>query len=322
MTAAATAGHIRHTRHDIRIEAPPDVVYQVIAEAAGWPVRFPPNLHVEQVPLDATTERLHIWAIANGAVKSWTSRRQLDPPGRRIEFQQEVSAPPVASMTGTWIVEPESHGATRLTLTHDFTAVDDDPSDLDWIEQAVDRNSGQELEGIRTVALGAAGPTDPSHVFADSVRIRGTASRAYDFIARADLWPQRLPHVASLEMREEPGGIQQLAMETRARDGSTHTTVSIRICLPDELRVLYKQTVTPALMTAHTGEWTFVQDGDEVLATSKHSVLVNESMIGAILGPDADLDTAKAYLRSALGANSLATLNLAKAHLEFGGGAT
>ncbi|KOG87069.1 cyclase, partial [Streptomyces varsoviensis] len=69
----------RHrTVHETEIDAPADTVYAIIADATAWPERFTPTVHVEREPLGAAAERLRIWATANGEVKHWTSRRDLD----------------------------------------------------------------------------------------------------------------------------------------------------------------------------------------------------------------------------------------------------
>ncbi|WP_338683214.1 aromatase/cyclase [Streptomyces acidiscabies] len=305
-----------HTSHEIAIEAPPDTVYRVIADAAAWPQHFAPTLRVEQTPLDASTERLRIWATANDEVKSWTSLRTLSPEAHRVEFRQEVSSAPVASMAGTWTAEPLPGGGTRLVLTHDFAAVDDDPSGLDWIRAATDRNSATELANIKSVAERWDRLGELVFSFEDAVTVKGDARSVYDFLYQAESWPTRLPHVERLDLREEVPGIQAMTMDTLAKDGSVHTTESIRICLPDELRIAYKQLVPPSLMASHTGEWTLTDTDDGVLAISRHTVTVNEANILQVLGESGTVASARDFIRRAAGGNSLVTLQHAKAFVE------
>ncbi|WP_218016126.1 aromatase/cyclase, partial [Thermobifida fusca] len=137
----------------------------------------------------------------------------------------------------------------------------------------------------------------------------------FDFINRADLWAERLPHVARVELTEDTPGLQILEMDTRSTDGTTHTTRSVRVCL-DNQRIVYKQLVLPALLSLHTGRWTFVEDGDSTIATSQHTVVINTDRITDVLGAGADLAQARKAVREALGANSRATLGLAKAYVE------
>jgi aromatase len=130
-------------------------------------------------------------------------------------------------------------------------------------------------------------------------------------------WPERVAHVDRLDLTEDEPGVQVMAMDTRTADGSVHTTESVRVCFPDDLRIVYKQTATPALMAAHTGRWTIVPaEGGGVTATSQHGVVLREEPIQKILGEDADTARARTYVREALGRNSTATLKLAKQFAE------
>ncbi|MFI7011269.1 aromatase/cyclase [Streptomyces sp. NPDC050145] len=317
MSNEETGGRVHRTVHEVEADAPADVVYGIVADTGRWPLFFPPNVHVEQLEFDGTTERLRMWATANGQVKSWASRRVLDPAARRIDFRQEVSAAPVESMGGSWIVTELGPERSRLTLLHDFTVVGDDPAGVEWVERATDSNSRKELENLRALVSGWRALEGLVLSFEDSVRIDGPAERVYAFLEQAGKWPERVAHVDRLELTEDEPGVQVMAMDTRTADGSVHTTESVRVCFPEDRRIVYKQTETPALMAAHTGRWTVVpaEDGG-VVATSHHSVVLREEPIERVLGEGADVARARGYVREALGRNSTATLNLAKAFAE------
>ncbi|MEV6974422.1 aromatase/cyclase [Kitasatospora sp. NPDC093806] len=304
----------QRTMHEIDIDAPADVVYTVIADAVAWPQRFTPTLHVERTELVPGAERLRIWARANGEVKQWTSRRDLDAARRRISFRQETSSPPVASMAGQWQVT-ERPGGAILTLTHEFSAIDDDPQGLGWITEATDRNSRSELGNIKSLAERWTQLADLEFEFEDSVLVDAAPDTVYDFLQDAAAWPARLPHVARLDLREEAGGIQHMAMDTRTADGSEHTTESVRICFPGT-GITYKQLRTPSMMAAHTGRWTVEPTEHGVRVTSWHAVVLNPEAIPAVLGPDATTATARRFIREAAGGNSRATLGLAKRFAE------
>lgn len=302
---------VHRTEHQIEVQASPDTVYGIVAGASAWPVHFAPTVHVERQDLCGGQERLRIWATANGEVKSWTSRRELFPEQGRVTFRQEVSSPPVASMGGEWIAAAGERGGTRLTLLHDFTATD--AAGLDWLKAATDRNSTTELANIKALAETAEGLVFD---FADSTTVQGDAATVYAFLHEAGSWPDRLPHVSRMELREEAGNVQRMVMDTLTKDGSAHTTESVRVCFPEARRILYKQIVTPPLMTAHVGEWTVEETGSGVVATSRHTIRLNPAAIVPVLGPDATPDAAKAFVRRAVGGNSAATLALAKSFAE------
>ncbi|MFI8204991.1 aromatase/cyclase [Streptomyces sp. NPDC085937] len=305
----------RQVEHEITVEAPAAAVYRLIAEVENWPRIFPPTIHVDHVERSTGEERIRIWATANGEAKNWTSRRTLDPERLRITFRQEVSTPPVAAMGGAWVIEPLSGDSARIRLLHDYRAVDDDPAGLRWIDEAVDRNSRAELAALKTNVELAHAAEDLTFSFEDTVHIAGSAKDAYDFVDEAGLWAERLPHVASVRFTEDTPGLQTLEMDTRAKDGSTHTTKSYRVTFPHH-RIAYKQVTLPALMTLHTGLWTFTEDESGVAATSQHTVTLNTENIARVLGPDATVADARAYVQGALSANSLATLGHAKDHAE------
>ncbi|MGW2687989.1 aromatase/cyclase [Streptomyces sp. NPDC001414] len=305
----------KEVEHEITISAPAAEVYRLIADVANWPRIFPPTIYVDHLERSAGQELIGIWATANGEAKNWTSRRVLDPDGLRITFRQTVSTPPVASMGGTWIIEPLDDGSARVRLLHDYTAVGDDPAGLAWIDEAVDRNSRSELAALKTNVELATASEELTFSFEDTVEVDGSAKDLYDFVNEADRWSERLPHVATVRLTEDTPGLQTLEMDTRAKDGSTHTTKSYRVCL-DGRKIAYKQTTLPALMTLHTGYWTFRETDEGTFASSQHTVVLRPENIEKILGPDAGVAEARAYVQSALSTNSRATLNHAKAYAE------
>ncbi|MEV0542238.1 MULTISPECIES: aromatase/cyclase [Nocardia] len=306
----------REVEHTITVAAPPTEVYRLLAEVENWPRLFPPSVYVTRLEHEGNEERIQIWATANGEPKTWISRRVLDPEQLRITFWQEVSAPPVAQMSGTWIIEPREDGGTELRLLHSYRAIDDDPDGLAWIEKAVDDNSRAELPGLKAAVESVVRTADLTLSFVDSVEIAGAASDVYDFVNEANLWTERLPHVASVQLTENTPGVQVLRMDTLTKDGSSHTTESVRVCFPQH-RIAYKQTTLPALMALHTGYWEFRTNPDgTTTASSQHTVIVEASRITEILGPDAGVPEARTFLREALGGNSRATLNHAKNYAE------
>ncbi|GAB2630622.1 aromatase/cyclase [Nocardia goodfellowii] len=310
------SAHTREVEHAITVQAPAGEVYRMLAEVENWPRLFPPSVYVDRIEQTGNEERIRIWATANGVPKNWVSRRVLDPESHRITFWQEVSAPPVAQMNGTWIIEDQGERRTRLRLLHSYRAVDDDPAGLDWIERAVDENSRAELPGLKAAVESAVRTSELTLSFVDSVQVNGSAKDMFDFVNEANRWTERLPHVDAVELTESAPGLQVLRMQTLTKDGSSHTTESVRVCFPHH-RIAYKQTTLPALMDLHTGYWQFDADADGgTTASSQHTVIINADRITEILGPDAGIAEARTFIRDALGNNSRATLAHAKAYAE------
>lgn len=299
-----------HAEHQITVLAPAEVVYDLVSDVERWPLVFPPTIHAERLARTDATERIRLWATANGQVKTWTSQRVLDRERLRVEFHQEITQPPVDTMVGRWEITPLARRRTRVVLSHEYRAVDDDPAGTRWIERAVNDNSKQELSRLRNALELARELPELTLTFADSVRIDGRREGVYGFLNEAQHWPKRLPHVNRLGLVEEHPGIQQMEMDTRAADGSTHTTRSVRVCFPVD-RIVYKQTEVPALMAAHLGEWTLAEDHGGVLATSRHTVVIRREAIRTVLGASGTISKAREFVQQALSTNSLTTLRAA-----------
>jgi aromatase len=302
--------------HRIAVAAPAEAVYQLIARAENWPLIFPPVVHVDRIQHTGDTERLRMWATANGKPFAWTSARVLDAARRRIEFRQEACTPPAAAMGGSWLVESDPEGCCVVRLVHRYRAVDDDPDGLAFLDAAVESNSEAEL-----AALKARAEADPETAdslllsFDDSVSVDGALKDVYDYLNDAQLWAERLSHVDRIALVEEQPGLQVMEMDTRIKDGSPHTTTSVRVCFPPD-RIVYKQVGLPKPLRVHTGYWRLAEEDGRVTATSHHTAVLNAEYIPTLLGPDATVAQARAFIRDALGTNSLATLGHAKAYAE------
>lgn len=302
-------------RHRVAVAAPARTVYGIVADVSTWPRIFPPTVHAERVDGDGRTERIRLWATAGDTVKTWTSRRELDDQAMTAAFRQEIPQSPVAAMSGTWTVTPTGEASCEVILDHEFTADSDAPEALAWIEQAVDRNSNAELAALRSTAEAPGALDELLLTFEDAVFVDGPLADVYDFVWQAHAWPQRLPHVSRVDLGTPGPDLQVLEMDTKAKDGSRHTTKSVRVGFAPG-RIVYKQLQVPAMLTAHTGEWVLTETGDSVHAVSRHTIVVRRDAIADVLGPDATVDDALAYARAALGTNSLITLRHAKEYAE------
>ncbi|WND35030.1 aromatase/cyclase [Streptomyces sp. BB1-1-1] len=309
--------NVHRAEHRITVQAPAPTVFALIADVDAWPRIFPPTVHVEVLERTADEERIRIWATANDSVKTWTSRRVLDPAGLRVSFHQEVSQPPVAAMGGEWIVEPQPGSRTLVRLTHDFRAVDDDPEGVDWITRAIDRNTDAELGALKRAAEQAAGAGGGalSLRFDDVVEVAGDPAEVYDFLYDAGQWEKRLPHVNRVGLEESTPNLQLLEMDTLTPNGAVHTTKSVRVCFPTG-SIVYKQLRTPPLMTVHNGRWRIEKSPSGCTVTSTHAVVLNPDAVVPVLGEGATVQDARDFVRDALGRNSTATMLLAKEYAE------
>ncbi|MGY6653674.1 aromatase/cyclase [Amycolatopsis sp. TRM77291] len=302
-----TSGTLQETEHTRTVAAPASVLYDLIADVTRWPAIFGPSLHVEHIERDEREERFRLWALVNGAVADWTSKRSLEPESLLVRFGQERSHPPVASMGGEWEFREKSAGLTEVVLRHHFSLLDDKPATARSLRNAVDRNSTEELEALARIAECGHPVDEVLFSFTDTVDLPCGSDTAYDFINEADLWPQRLPHVRRVRLDEDTPGVQQLEMETLTADGSTHTTRSIRIC-QDNAWIAYKQLKPPHLLLGHSGLWTFHDGKEGSRATARHTVVIDPVAAAEMFGKDRALADAREYLRYALGRNSRTTM--------------
>ncbi|MFJ4924751.1 aromatase/cyclase [Streptomyces sp. NPDC088736] len=315
---------MRHVAHEINVAVPADTVHRLIAEVENWPRIFPSVVHVAHEEAPEGEERLRIWETApptedgtsgESGLRSRPLRRIVEPATLRVNFQHLVTEAHIAGIGGAWLVEPRGENASLVRLLHEFRAEDDTPGTLDRIGAEVDRTARAELAALRELAEREATEAGLTFSFEDTVLVDGSAKDVYAFLNEAHLWPERLPHVSTVRLHEDTPGLQTLEMDTRAKDGSLHTTKSYRVTFPHH-RIAYKQTTLPALMTLHTGHWTITETDEGVTATSQHTVTLDTTTIHTVLGPHATLDDARTYVHTALSTNSRATLTHAKTHAE------
>jgi aromatase len=299
---------LHHSEHRLVVQAPARVLYDLVARADNWPVVFGPTVHTDYLERSAHEERFQLWALVNGQVATWRSRRSLNPQRQQISFEQEVSQPPVASMAGEWRFRPRPGGSTEVVLRHRYTAVDEEPATLDWIAQALERNSTAELGALGAVAGLGAPLADVLLSFTDRVELPGPAEAVHRFVHEADRWAERLPHVEAVRLTELGDGIQELAMDTLTPDGGTHSTRSVRVCRPAQW-IAFKQLSFPDLLLGHSGLWTFRQNEDGgTSATIRHVALLNPDAVATTLGEGATLADARELVHRNLSANSRTTI--------------
>ena len=299
--------------HTKVVQAPPEVVYDLVADVTKWPVIFAPSVLVRHLHRGPDEERFRLWATVNGEVKNWTSRRVLDAAQRRIVFEQERSQAPIASMGGGWSFREIDSGTTKVILDHRFTVVDG--ADPDLVAGAVDRNSETELAALARIAELGHPVDDVVHTFEDAVPLDISAAKAYDFIYHSERWPEHVPHVGRIELDEDADGVQLMEMDTVTAGGIAHTTKSVRVCVTDE-RIDYKQLLPPDMLFGHSGAWEFADAPDGAVVTARHTVAINPVAAREILGADTDLADARAYLTEALSTNSRNTLLCAVRYAE------
>lgn len=295
-------------RHSRLINAPAQTLYLLVAHVTRWPAIFEPCVDARFIRREKCEERIAIRAGVNGTVRSWLSHRSLDARSLRIDFRQEHTGS-IASMCGYWFFRPRGR-RTEAMLVHEFCA--QTGSELKDIAAAVDANSNKELAALARVAEQPLSLHDTVFSFTDVVRVPVAADTAYEFLARSDRWPSRLPHVGSVDLQERAGGVQEMTMDTVTGDGRRHTTTSIRVCsAPSE--IVYKQIVPPAGFLGHSGAWNVRPAPDGCLVVARHTVVLDSSTMTEVIDSPARAAQTRRRVRDLLSANSRATLAAAAA---------
>jgi aromatase len=300
------------------VDAPAGVLYGLIADALRWPVFLPPTVHVEQLEFDGASERLRMWVTANGEIKSWTTRRVLDPVAHRVEFRQEVLPRPVTSMGGSWSVEPRGPEKSLVTLRNDFAVADNARADVDWVKRATTANTRAALANLKQLAERWRRLDSLVLAFEESVHIDAAVEPVYAFLHR---FGDRAG-AGRIELSERTPGVQLMSVELPAADGTTRTTESVRIGFPHAARIVYKDirdTEQPALLAAHAGEWSVEPDpwGEGVTVVARHHAVLDEDGVRARYGVgEQAVRLARQALRQRLARESAAALELAREHAE------
>ncbi|CAL9648597.1 cyclase [Streptomyces sp. DH-12] len=307
---------VHRIAHETEIAAPAGVVYGLIADAGSWPLFLPPAVHVELLDFETHEERIRAWATVDGAVRCWISRRVLDPERRRIDFRYDPAPAPARMMRGDWHVEERGPHACRLVLRHEYAVPADLPGEAARTGRVLAAADAAVLERLRELAERWTELDRLVFSFQDEIRVKGPAELVYDFLYRVGEWPGVVPHVVRTELAEEEPGVQHVTMDVRGADGVVRPTESVRVCFPHAGRLVHKQTRTPPMVAARTGEWQVVPDTRGVLVVCHQTVLVRAEEVEPVLGPGAGLPGARRRLRTELGREALDVLDLARRHAE------
>ncbi|GHF18763.1 polyketide cyclase [Streptomyces griseoluteus] len=155
-----------HTRNEITIAAPLDLVWDMTNDLENWPQLFSEYASVEVLKREGrkTTFRLTMHPDDNGTVWSWVSEREPDRENRTVRARR-VETGPFAHMDIHWAYE-EVPGGTRMVWTQDFAMKPEAPVDDDWMTDNINRNSKVQMALIRDKIQQAAGDR-PAPALAD-----------------------------------------------------------------------------------------------------------------------------------------------------------
>lgn len=305
---------VHRQEQEIHIAAGAETAFAIVSDLAQWPRFLPATVLVEPLEND-DEQRFRLWMTAKGQVRSWVSRIWFHPAEMRMTYLQEDLAPPLASETGEWRVEPLGPDRCRVVLSHEFTLADDTAESLKAIRGRMDSNSSEELLLLRDAAEQDELTGSAYIAFEKTALVRGPLQQAYDFVSRGEGWTGRTPHVAGVSSREEPDGVQFLTVRRCTPDGSVRTSESVRIRCP-ERKITYRELNVSGLVYSHTGDWLFHETANGLEVTARHRVVLNPAEVATLLGPEATIGDAARLIRTELTKESDVTVEGLKAQVE------
>jgi len=139
---------IRTARHTIRVAAPPQRVYQVLANVDPWPDLFDALVAVEHLGIAGACERIRFWRRDDGVLRGWTSARELNPKRLQVRFRREDPTAPLASLGGLWLVAPKRNDSI-VVLDHYYRVLGDDDAAATALAEKIATGSTATLTALR-----------------------------------------------------------------------------------------------------------------------------------------------------------------------------
>jgi len=110
-----------HSSVSIWIEAPPERVFDLVADLARWPERLPHYRYVRVVERSGGTTRARMSARRGWFPVYWEAEQTPDPATRTIRFHHVGGV--TRGMDVLWTLDAAREGAregTRASITHDL----------------------------------------------------------------------------------------------------------------------------------------------------------------------------------------------------------
>lgn len=301
--------------YEVVVRASAAAVYRLLAEPENWPLMFQPFVHLEPLGIDRGLERIGMWTTSGEAVKHWVVLRRLEKDRLRLEFRPGIVPPPLEFTERHWSVEPLSDSECVARLIHDYRVATDDPATLETVRHQIDEIADAELAAVRAMAELEASSPELRLTLHDTVDIDGPPAAVYDFLYEAGHWPDRMPHVARVDLLHDTQDAQMVEMRTREAGGGLLTTKTARVGFPHRL-IAYKHLLLPPIGKSHCVCLRIEGAPHGTTVTCVQDVVLSESGVAELLGEGARLRTARDFAQRELSSKMRLILDHAKRYVE------
>ncbi|MFE7429448.1 SRPBCC family protein [Streptomyces sp. NPDC057545] len=262
------------------IDAPAEVVHELLTDLALWPRLFPWILHTECLERDGNTDLVRYWGVtAEETIRTWVSRRRVDPAGLRMDFEQQGAVGEVARLSGSWVCTAQADGRTLIESVHEFALAEGAPVGREQVTEMFHGRSRVQLARLAECAERRAEWDGRTLSFTDSLTLPAAPDEVYRALADPARWPQGHgtgEGVVRAEVTEKEPGVQFLDLDVRAPDGSLRTARTVRLPLSPD-RIVLKYLGRPTGIELHTGRWTVAPAGEGTLVTADQTVVLNSA---------------------------------------------
>lgn len=283
MTGAARTGR---AVAEAAVAAPARRVYELLTGLETWPRLFPWILHTESLERDGHDDIVRYWGITDQeTIRTWVSRRRLNPGALRMEFEQQGAVGEVARLGGSWSFGARPDGGTRVEAVHEFELAEDAPMGPGDMAAVFHGRTRAQLARLTECAEGLAELDRRTLSFSGTLSVAADPAEVYRVLADPRRWPELVPGVVRARTEDKAPGVHFLESAERDADGELHTGRAARLLLPPH-KVVFKSLTMSAGLAQHAGHWLVAPAPQGATVTLAQAV---------VLAPDRPAPSADVY---------------------------
>ena len=139
------------TDNSIVIDAPLDVVWELLNDVENWPKLFTEYANAEILERRGNTTQFRLTTFPDpeydGTVWTWVSERTVDPETHSVKAHR-IETGPFEFMNIEWTFEP-AEGGTRVRWVQEFSMKETAPSNDEQAEKYVNEHTVEQMAVIK-----------------------------------------------------------------------------------------------------------------------------------------------------------------------------